>query len=504
MLWTEKYSPKNFDDVLGNVKVKNEILEWTEEWLNGKPQKCLLLVGPPGTGKTTMAHLAAEEFSEFVELNASDKRSYDIITNTVGESSLSRSLYNEGLKLIILDEVDGIHGTEDRGGTRAISNIIKTARHPIIMMANDPYSKRLKTLKTKCTVLKLRKVHTNSIVALLKKICVKEHVEFDEYVLRNLAKQSKGDLRSAINDLEAIAKGKDSITSEDLKLIARKDEIANVFDSVRTVLKSKNIHHINDAMKVEAEPNFILELVAENIPREYEKAEEITKAYEMVSLADTYLGRAFQTRVYSYWKYSYKLMSLGVALSKDETYKKFARYANSSVYSMLSKSRAKRNLRDDVAEKIGEKLHASKKVAREQFPYFEIMFQDDEVACEMAAFFGLDDKGVKLFRQKKIPKKVKTAYAKKISETAQEETDDGLKGAFKTFRDSKADKSKQKKSTKAEKTGTVKVKSAEKEKISDKNKNADRKGSTNKKSKSKGKKDKPNGKKDKQTSLFNF
>jgi replication factor C large subunit len=517
MLWTEKYSPKNFDDVLGNVKVKNEILEWTEEWLNGNPQKCLLLIGPPGTGKTTMAHLAAKEFSEFVELNASDKRSYDIITNTVGESSLSRSLYNEGLKLIILDEVDGIHGTEDRGGTRAIGNIIKTARHPIIMMANDPYSKRLKTLKTKCTVLKLRKVHTNSIVALLKRICVKEHIEFDEYVLRNLAKQSKGDLRSAINDLEAIAKGKDKVTSKDLELISRKDEVANIFDSVRTVLKSKNIHHINDAMKLEAEPNFILELVAENIPREYEKAEEIAKAYEMVSLADTYLGRAFQTRVYSYWKYSYKLMSLGVALSKEETYRKFARYANSSVYSMLSKSRAKRTLRDAVAEKMGEKLHSSKKVVREQFPYFETMFQDDEVACEIAAFFDLDDKEVKLFRSKKIPKKVKTAYAKKLSKTAQEEVEKGLRGAFKTSNDTKAGGSKDEKSKKTEKTVQTK-KSSEKEMISNKSP-AEERGkkrsagkSTSKKSKSKEKSDKKvkagksdkTGKKDKQTSLFNF
>ena len=128
-------------------------------------------------------------------------------------------------------------------------------------------------------------------------------------------------------------------------------------------------------MKVEAQPNFILELVAENIPREYEKAEEISKAYEMVSRADTYLGRAFQTRAYTYWKYSYQFMSLGVALAKAETYKKFAKYTTSSVYTKLSKSRAKRDLRNAVAEKIGEKLHTSKKVAREQFPYFEIMFQ---------------------------------------------------------------------------------------------------------------------------------
>ena len=332
--------------------------------------------------------MAAEEFSEYIELNASDKRSYEIITNTIGEASASKSLFGEGLKLIILDEVDGIHGTEDRGGTRAISKIIKEGHHPLIMMANDPYSKRLKSLKPKCNTLILRKVHTNSIVALLKRICIKEGVEFEEHVVRNLAKRSNGDLRSAINDLEVIARGKDRITSEDLELLSKKDDIVNIFDSVRTVLKSKNPRRIKDAMRVDAEPSFILELVAENIPKEYEKVNEIQNAYEMVSLADIYLGRAFNTRMYTYWKYSYELMSLGVALSKEETYRKFSRFTNSSIFSMLSKSREKRDLRDRVAEKMGEKLHASKKVVKEQFPYMEIMFQNDETAYELATYYG--------------------------------------------------------------------------------------------------------------------
>ena len=333
MQWTDKYRPKTFKDIIGNGKQKKEIQDWLSNWKEGIPQPCLLLVGPAGVGKTTFAHVIANEFGEYIELNASDKRSYDILMSTIGESSTTQSLFSNEPKLIILDEVDGIHGNDDRGGTRAINKIIENSKHPMVMMANDFYSKRLTTMKKKCKVVKMGKVHTNSINALLKRICTNENIKANPAAIKELAKRSNGDMRSALNTLEAIVDEKDTLEIEDLDKVSQKDNTSNIFDAVRRVLKSKNINKIKRELFLDEDPTLVMEYIAENIPREYEKPSEIRKAYDFIAEADLYFGRARQTRNYGYWRYATEFMGLGVALSKDETYKKFTKLTGSQAFS---------------------------------------------------------------------------------------------------------------------------------------------------------------------------
>ena len=423
MLWTDKYRPQKLEEVVGNKKEIKIITEWVENWKNNNPQKPLLLIGPPGIGKTTLALIIANEFSEYVELNASDKRSQDVIKSTIGESSSSKSLFGNEPKLIILDEVDGIHGTNDRGGVKAIGDILLNSKHPLILTANDFYSKRLQSIKPKCEVLKMKKSRWNSISALLKKIAKKEGVEVKPDALKEIAVKSQGDVRSAINTLQALSDKDKTLEISDVENIVTKDTRSDIFNAISRVLKSKTPKHVKDDLRVEEDPKLVMEYIAENIPREYKKSDEIKKAYNCISKADLYFGRADRSRNYGYWKYASDFMGVGVSNAKEETYKKYSKIQTPTIFSLMSRNRAKRNLRDDIAEKMSEKMHISHAIAISMFPYLEIMFKNDELAWEISDFLELETKEIKRFRSKQIPKKVIKKMEKEKGEKRIEERD---------------------------------------------------------------------------------
>ncbi|MBI2673605.1 AAA family ATPase, partial [Candidatus Woesearchaeota archaeon] len=115
MLLIDKYKPKEYKDLLGQAKALKNLHDFVADFKKFK-QKSALVYGPPGIGKTISIKKLAEKLDlEIIELNASDFRNKEAIERIIGGSIMQRSLFNRS-KLILIDEVDGISGNEDRGG----------------------------------------------------------------------------------------------------------------------------------------------------------------------------------------------------------------------------------------------------------------------------------------------------------------------------------------------------------------------------------------------------
>jgi replication factor C large subunit len=240
-----------------------------------------------------------------------------------------------------------------------------------------------------------------------------------------LSKRSSGDLRSAINTLQALVENGGELTEEALESTSQKDNTSTIFDTVTRVLKSTNPEHVKRSMFENTEdPTLVMEYIAENIPREYEKNKEIKKAYEMISQADLYFGRTRSSQYYGYWKYASDFMGVGVSSSKKETYRKYSKIISPMSFSLMGRTRGKRAMRDAIALKMEEKMHVSLQLAYTIFPYFEIMFENDETAWEISDFLELEDDEIKFFRKKKIPKGVITKMEKIKAEMREEEKEE--------------------------------------------------------------------------------
>ena len=213
MIWTKKYSPKKVSEVVGQNKPVEQFTLWYQNWKPGK--KAALFTGPPGVGKTCLAEaLATENNLEVIELNASDYRTSLQIKEVIGQSMKQRSLFKRG-KIFLIDEIDGISGREDRGGPGEIIKIIEESKFPIILTANDKWNIKLSKLKTHCQLIDFGKINFWGMIKRLEEICQRENVKCSKDILKQLAKRSEGDLRSAINDLDTLSKGKSEILIKD-------------------------------------------------------------------------------------------------------------------------------------------------------------------------------------------------------------------------------------------------------------------------------------------------
>jgi len=395
MPFTQKYHPKSLKEFVNQKEPVDIFLKWVNKWKPGS--KALLFYGMPGTGKTALIHAySSEKNFQFIEMNASDFRSAQQIQEVLGQSMKQSPLFKKS-KIFLIDEIDGIAGREDLGGVGAIIKIIKESRFPVVLTANNPWNQKLRTLRQYCQLVQFRKIAVWDIEKRLKEICEKEKIKADGEVLRQISKQSKGDLRSAINDLESISQGKKSITFADAEGIGYREREINIFEILRNIFKTQNALAakltVGDSDK---DPDEIFWWIENNITNEYEKPGEIARAFDLLSKADIFKQRISSRQNWRFKAYMIDLMSAGVATAKKEMYRKFTHYQYPKNIILLGRTKEGRAFAKEVLIKMATQLHCSTKKTREEFlPYLKIMVKNPKFKKELLESFGLTKEDLK-------------------------------------------------------------------------------------------------------------
>ncbi|MDF1557285.1 MAG: replication factor C large subunit [ANME-2 cluster archaeon] len=412
--WAEKYRPRVLTELAGHPNIVKELLGWGQGWEKGIPKdRALILYGKPGIGKTSAAFALANQMEwDVIELNASDQRTASIIQKVAGSASMMGTFDGtSGRRLVILDEADNLHGNYDRGGARAIINVVKNTKQPLILIANEFYDMD-SALRLVCKPVQFRVMNSTTMVNVLKSICRQEGVMAGVGVIEQIADNAGGDLRSAINDLQAIAIGKHELDVDDI-VTAPRDTRETVFRAMDKIFKASDMRSAQEAAwHVDESPDNLINWIDENLPVGYTDERDMSAGFCQLSRADQFLGRVRIRQNYRLWRYASLFMTGGVAAVKTRNYTGYNKYQAPQFWKKLGQTRAKRNIRDSLAGKIGGICHVSKRYARSDLIwFFKHMMNSKEHAVDVAAELEMNpDEIAFLLDTKASTKKVKTIY----------------------------------------------------------------------------------------------
>lgn len=393
--WTVTHKPKCLAEIVGNTEAIKQFVDWIKSWEKGVPRKrCVFLYGPPGIGKTVTTEVAANDFKmEFVEKNASDYRTEDAINHFAGLASQYGSLFG-GRRIILLDELDGLTGTSDRGGVKAITDIAKTAQFPIVLIANNAYDPRFTNLRNYCLLIEFKKPGAGEVAKRLKQICEKEGIQADEDALKFIAQRSGGDVRSAVNDLQALGQGKKKLTFEDVSWLGYRDRQDTIFNVLRMIFYGKTVFSAKQAMNMsDVDPDMLFEWIYENVPAHFTDPHDLANAMDALAMADVYRGRIRRTQDWSLMRYVVDYMTGGIAMARQNTKASgWIPFKFPTRIMMLSRSRADRATRRSIGNKIKRRCHISAvRASKEVLPYLRIIFKNNvDMAARIAKWLDLD------------------------------------------------------------------------------------------------------------------
>lgn len=203
-IWTEKYRPSKFSEVVG----QDEIVKRVESLTNSLNIPHLLLAGPAGTGKSTLALIIVKELykdlwkENYLELNASDERGINIVREKVKNFARTKSLGDVPFKIIFLDEADALTPEAQQALRRTMENYSATCR---FIMSCNYSSKIIDPIQSRCAIFRFKLLEKKDVARVIENIAQKENLEIQPEAIEALYEGSEGDCRRSINLLQSTA-----------------------------------------------------------------------------------------------------------------------------------------------------------------------------------------------------------------------------------------------------------------------------------------------------------
>ena len=374
-MWSEKYRPQIVSDMVGNEEARAAITEWFVKWKKGT--KPLLLVGPPGIGKTTIAYLVAKQFGyDMIGLNASDVRSKsrinEILTPVLGNVSVL------GTPMIFVDEVDGIHGRGDYGGASALVDILKEPTVPILLAANSDASDKMKSIKKVVKTIEFKKIPPRLLRVYLDNILKKQNAKLSPGSLIKVIDKSKGDIRSMINLTQSLVTGFNPQTEQSFESINVEDGVnaffkANSVDEARSVLYSMQI---DPREKINAFYSSIITSELDNLT--------MAKYLETISNADMLFGRIMKTQNWRLLRY---LNDILIKLYQNDDRIRYTQYNLS--WPLLNRIRWDGAKIKSLSSVMAKKLHqSSSSFVTSCLPFVLFCIKNNTLELELEETFG--------------------------------------------------------------------------------------------------------------------
>jgi len=231
-IWTEKYRPVEFEDVVG----QDNIVERIQAFVDSKQIPHLLFAGPAGCGKSTISLIIAKKLfgknwkQNFLESNASDERGINVIRSKVKDFARTKAMGVVPYKIIFLDEADALTADAQNALRRTMESYSNSCR---FFLSCNYSSKIIEPLQSRCCVFRFTHIPEEEIKKRLAQIIEKEKVDIEPKAVDAICKLCEGDIRKAINLLQTASINTKKVTEKsvyDTSSIAEPKEIIKMME----------------------------------------------------------------------------------------------------------------------------------------------------------------------------------------------------------------------------------------------------------------------------------